>query len=471
MEPIPAFQGRLLQGPEEMAPFLVDWRRQWHGRARAVAQPETTGAVAELVGWCARNRVPVVPQGGNTGLAGGSVPDGSGDALVLSLARMARIRDVDAANDTMTAEAGCTLQAVQAAAAQAGRLFPLSLPSQGSCTIGGNLATNAGGTAVLRYGTARALCLGIEVVTAEGRVWDGLRGLRKDNTGLDLRDLFIGAEGTLGIITAAVLKLFPRPAGTAVALAAMASPDDALHLLAHAQATLGPALTAFELIGRPCLDLVLRHFPQTADPFAVPAPWYALVETADWRDAARARDALGASLETALEAGTIADAVLAESLTQADALWALRELISDAQARAGLSVKHDIAVPVSAIAAFIAQATPAVQQALPGARVAAFGHAGDGNLHFNVMLPAGAPYGAWQQRANRIVHDLVAAFRGAVSAEHGLGVLRAAEAARFKPAAEIDMLCAVRQALDPHGIMNPGKGIGRSHRHNTGNAA
>jgi FAD/FMN-containing dehydrogenase len=464
-QPLPAFQGLLLQDAADMAPFLVDWRRQWQGRAIAVAQPETAEAVATLVRHCAHHRIPMVPQGGNTGLAGGSVPDNSGRAVVLSLARMHRIRAIDAANNTLTAEAGCTLQAVQDAAAAEGRLFPLSLASQGSCTIGGNLATNAGGTGVLRYGNARELCLGLEVVTADGRIWNGLRGLRKDNTGLNLRDLFIGAEGTLGIITAAVVKLFPRPAGTAVAMAAIASPEAALRLLGHAQAVLGPALTAFELLGRFSLELVLQHFPGEADPLSQPSPWYVLLEVSDWRDACLADSALAHCLEMAFGESIVTDAALAQSLAQAAAFWRLREYVSDAQAREGPSVKHDISVPISCIPGFIAQATPALAADIPGMRVAAFGHVGDGNLHFNVMLPRIGDYGDLQRRANRVVHDLVAAYHGSISAEHGLGVLRADEAARFKSPVEIDMLCALRAALDPHGIMNPGKGISAQHRY------
>jgi FAD/FMN-containing dehydrogenase len=460
---LPAFQGRLIEAPEDMAPFLVDWRRQWHGRAIAVAQPETTEAVATLMRWCADHRVPIVPQGGNTGLSGGSVPDSSGQALVLSLSRLTRIRAVNPAANTLVAEAGCTLQSVRDAADAAGRLFPLSLPSQGSCTIGGNLATNAGGTAVLRYGNARELCLGLEVVTADGRIWNGLRALRKDNTGLDLRDLFIGAEGTLGIITAAVLKLFPQPAGTAVALAAVATPADALRLLAHAQSALGPALTAFELIGRLCLDLVLRHFPTNSDPMRAPSPWYVLLETSDWRDAAAARDGLAAMLESALNADAIADAVIADSLAQAAALWSLREHISDSQAREGPHAKHDISIPIAAIPAFIAEIVPAVESRVPGARPAIFGHLGDGNLHVNILLPPG-DFAARQADANRVMHDLTAAYDGSISAEHGLGVLRAAEAARFKSDVELDLLCAVRTALDPLGIMNPGKGISAANK-------
>ena len=468
---MPAFQGRLLQDPDGTAPFLIDWRRQWHGRALAVAQPETAEAVAVLVRWCAANRVAIVPQGGNTGLAGGCVPDESGRSIVLSLARMNRVRAVDAVNNTLTVEAGCTLQAVRDAAEAAGRLFPLSLPSQGSCTIGGNLSTNAGGTAVLRYGNTRDLCLGLEVVCADGRIWNGLRGLRKDNAGLDLRDLFVGAEGTLGVITAAVMKVFPRPAGTAVALAAVPSPVAALAMLALAQDMLGPGLTTFELIGRPCLDLVLRHFAGTADAFAERSAWYVLLEAADWRLAAGAAEALSACLEAALGNGAASDAVLAQNTAQASALWNLREFVSDAQAREGASVKHDVSVPISCIPDFIEAVTQAVENGIAGARMMIFGHVGDGNLHCNVQFDGGRLGGGPDDaaRANRIVHDLTMQCGGSISAEHGLGVLRAAEAARFKSAVELDMLCAVRAALDPHGIMNPGKGIGPALRHTNGN--
>ena len=459
VSPLPAFSGRLLRDEEAMAPFLVDWRRLWHGRAIAVAQPECVAGVAALVRWCAENGVAVVAQGGNTGLAGGCVPDRSGRALVISTARLARVRAVDPGNNTLVAEAGCTLQAVREAAEAAGRLFPLSLPSQGSCTIGGNLATNAGGTAVLRYGNARELCLGLEVVCADGRVWDGLRGLRKDNSGLDLRDLFVGSEGTLGIITAAALKVFPRPIGIGVGFAGVASPAAALDLLARVQGLVGPGLTGFELVGRFCVDLVLRHFPGTVDPLPGGYAWGVLLEVSDWRDADGGAAALAACLAPAIEDGVALDAVIAQSEAQAASLWNLREHVSDAQGRAGVWVKHDISVPISAVPAFVGQVVPLVEDGIPGARMAVFGHLGDGNLHCNVRLPDGGTTGPGE-RANRIVHDLTMTFGGSISAEHGLGVLRAAEAARYKSAVEVDMLCAVRRALDPLGIMNPGKGIG-----------
>jgi FAD/FMN-containing dehydrogenase len=457
-----AFAGRLLYEDADMAPFLVDWRRRWRGRALAVAQPDTTADVAAIVRWCAGQGVPIVAQGGNTGLSGGSIPDMSGDALLLSLARLNQVRAVDPVNNTITVEAGCILQHVQAAADAAGRLFPLSLAAEGSCTVGGNLSTNAGGTAVLRYGNARELCLGLEVVTPAGEIWDGLRGLRKDNSGYDLRDLFIGAEGTLGIITAAVMKLYPRPAARLPAFVALASPDDALGLLGLAQAQLGSQLTAFELLSDFCLGIVLRHRPGARAPLEAAAPWYALIELSDLTGEATARAALEALLEEALAKGLIADGTIAASHAQAQALWALREEISGAEAAEGKNIKHDIAVPISRIAAFIAQGEAAILAAYPDVRMVVFGHLGDGNLHFNVAAPAGIDdelFLGHQAGINRITHDLVAAYGGSISAEHGLGVLRRDEAARYKSPVELAMMRAVRRALDPRGIMNPGKFI------------
>jgi len=454
------FSGRLLTAAEDMAPFLTDWRGQWRGAARAVAQPDTAADVAAVVRWCAANGAPVVPQGGNTGLSGGATPDAGGRAVVVSLARMNRVRALDTLNNTITVEAGCVLKAVQAAAAEAGRYFPLSLASEGSCTIGGALSTNAGGVAVLRYGNARELCLGLEVVTPAGEVWDGLRGLRKDNTGYDLRDLFIGAEGTLGVVTAAVMKLFPAPAARLVAFVAVPSPDAALRLLDLAQNRLGPGLTAFELVSELCLELVLKRFEDARDPFAARSPWYVLVEATDLISEARAREALEALLAEAFEAELIADGTVAASLAQARALWALRENISEAQAAEGKNIKHDVAVPISRIGAFIEEAQAALARAFPGVRPVVFGHLGDGNLHFNVSPPAGQPHEAFAKlraEVNTVVHDLVAAFGGSISAEHGLGVLRRDEAARYKAPVEIALMRAIKQAIDPHGLMNPGK--------------
>jgi FAD/FMN-containing dehydrogenase len=460
---LPRGVGRILTESADTAPFLRDWRRRWTGRTRAVVQPSTVDEVAALVRWCAEHRVPIVPQGGNTGLTGASVPDDSGDAIVLSLARMNRVRAVDALNDTITVEAGCVLAAVQAAARDAGRLFPLSLAAEGSCTIGGNLSTNAGGTAVLRYGNARELCLGLEVVTAAGEVWNGLRGLRKDNTGYDLRDLFIGAEGTLGVITAATMKLYPLPAAQVTAIAACASPDDALTLLGLARQMLGPSLTGFEMMSDRCLSLVARHFPDCPKPFAEPHPYCVLLESSDAESEAHAAERFDALMQRALEAGTIRDAIVAQSIAQSRRFWALRENISEAQGAEGKNVKHDIAVPISAIGEFVAATDAAIAQAFPGARMVVFGHLGDGNLHYNVSPPEGADHDAFmaqQDALNRLVHDAVAAHGGSISAEHGIGVLRRDELPRYKSPVELALMRTLKRALDPLGIMNPGKMLG-----------
>ena len=468
------FQGRLLTDPADTAPFLVDWRGRYSGLALAVAQPDTTEDVAALVRWCAAHRVPIVPQGGNTGLSGGGTPDASGTALLLSLARLNKVRAVDPVNNSLTVEAGCVLANVQQAARDAGRLFPLSLGAQGSCTIGGNLATNAGGTQVLRYGNSRELCLGLEVVTASGEIWNGLRALRKDNTGYDLRDLFIGSEGTLGVITAATLKLFPLPAAQMTAFAAVNSPDEALRLLALAQQRLGAALTAFELISDFCVELVERHFPELRRPLAGRSPYYVLLESSDSDGEAQASERFEALLAEALAgedapghpvAACITDAVLASSLAQARALWAIREHITlAAQMGQGKNIKHDISVPISSIPAFLDQVEAALGARFPGVQLVVFGHLGDGNLHYNVAPPAGGAAGeapadlfALQPDINRIVHDAVHAFNGSISAEHGLGQLRRDEAARYKSPVEMALMRAVKQALDPLGIMNPGK--------------
>ncbi|HTI67185.1 MAG TPA: FAD-binding oxidoreductase [Caulobacteraceae bacterium] len=455
-----AFSGRLLTGPDETAPFLTDWRGVWRGEAFAVVQPDTAQDVAAVVAWCARTGTPVVPQGGNTGLSGGATPDATGRAVVLSLTRLDRVRSVDPLNNTMTVEAGCILQRVQEAAAEAGRFFPLSLAAEGSCTIGGNLATNAGGTAVLRYGNARELCLGLEVVTPQGELWDGLRGLRKDNTGYDLRDLFIGAEGTLGVITAAVMKLHPAPAARVAAFAAVATPADALKLLALAQARLGAALTAFELVSDTCLGLVLKHFPGLRPPLEAPSPWYVLVEVTDLIEEARGAAALEGLLEAGFEAELVSDAAVASSIAQSQALWALRENISEAQGHEGKTVKHDISVPIPRIGGFIAEAEAALAAQFPDNRRVVFGHLGDGNLHFNLSPPEGDDgqrMVGQQEAINRLVHDIVDRYDGSISAEHGLGVLRREEAARYKSPVEIGLMRAVKQALDPQGLMNPGK--------------
>ena len=445
---------------DDIARYLTDWRGRFTGRARAVLRPANTAEVAALVRLCHQYRVPIVPQGGNTGLVLGSVPDTSGDAVVMSLARMNHIRAVDPLNDTLTADAGCPLQQVQEAAAAAGRLFPLSLASEGSCTIGGNLSTNAGGTAVLRYGNARELTLGLEVVTAQGEVWDGLRGLRKDNTGYDLRDLFIGAEGTLGIITGAVLKLFAQPAAQVTALFALGSPRAALELLALAKQRCNATLTGFELISDFCLQLVEKHFPSLHSPFTQRYPHYVLLELSDAESAQHATTLLEAVAGTAFERALVTDAVVAGSLKQSAALWALRERISEAQAAEGKNVKHDIALPISRIADFIATTDAALQTHFPGCRMVTFGHLGDGNLHYNVSAPAGQDADAFllsQPAVNRIVHDSVHSHGGSISAEHGLGALKRDEIRRYKSETEMEMMRAIKRALDPLNLMNPGK--------------
>jgi len=452
--------GRVVHDEAGMAPFLTDWRGRFTGRARAVVLPGSTGEVASVVAACAAAGVPIVPQGGRTGLVLGSVPDARGDAIVLSLRRLDRIRQVDPFNRTMTVEAGCILQDIQGAAVDAGMLFPLSLAAEGSCTIGGNLSTNAGGTAVLRYGNTRELCLGLEVVTAQGRVWDGLRGLRKDNTGYDLRDLFIGAEGTLGVITAAVLKLHPQPKAALTAMVALDSPQRALDLLVLLQERCGASLTGFELMSALCLQLVATHFPDLPRPFAAPHPQYALVELSSSESAEHAAALLEASVGAALESGLARDAVLASSTAQSLGLWKLRESISPAQAAAGKNIKHDISLPLSAIPSFIARTDGALQAAFPGCQVVCFGHLGDGNLHYNVAPPESEGHEdflAHQDAINRIVHDSVLESQGSISAEHGIGALKREELARVKSPVELDMMRAIKAALDPLGIMNPGK--------------
>ena len=443
-----------------MAPFLVDWRGQWHGAARAVAQPDTPDDAASIVRWCAAHRVPVVPQGGNTGLSGGATPDADGSAIVLSLARLNRIRAIDRDGATMTVDAGCVLQSVQQAASAAGMLFPLSLAAEGSCTIGGNLATNAGGTAVLRYGTARELCLGLEVVTASGELWNGLRGLRKDNTGYDMRNLFIGSEGTLGVITGAVLKLYPQPRSRVCALLAMGSPAHALRVFTQARAALDAQITSAEFFSATCLSLVRDHFPNAAAPFPATHPWYLLLETSTHADEADARQALENVLELAAQRGLILDGTVAQTLAQCLALWRLREWITEAQGKEGAAIKHDISLPLSAIPAFLAEAEEHVARRWPELRFVTFGHLGDGNIHYNfspLRSTTKEQFLSWQDGIMRAVHDIVARHGGSISAEHGLGVLRRDEAARFRSPVEAAMLRAIKTALDPLGIMNPGK--------------
>ncbi|MEY4207186.1 MAG: hypothetical protein RLZZ20_338 [Pseudomonadota bacterium] len=445
---------------DAMTSHLTDWRGRFTGRALAVVKPANTAEVAAIVKLCTQHHVPIVPQGGNTGLVVGGVPDASGTAIVLSLSRLHRIRALDTLNDTLTAEAGCRLQQVQEAAQKAGRLFPLSLASEGSCTIGGNLSTNAGGTAVLRYGSMRELTMGLEVVTASGEIWDGLRGLRKDNTGYDLRDLFIGAEGTLGIITAAVLKLYAQPAARLTALMAIGSARDALALLELARQRCDASLTGFELMSDFCLQLVEKHFPAQRLPFASRHPQYVLMELSDSESEAHAMTMLEAVSQAGMEKSLIADAVIASSLSQSQQLWALREHISMAQAAEGLNIKHDISLPVSRIAEFIDQTDALLQKDFPGCRMVTFGHLGDGNLHYNVSAPPGESHEVFLQQQDAInlrVHDNVHHYGGSISAEHGLGALKREEIRRYKSGTEMAMMEAIKRALDPLNLMNPGK--------------
>jgi FAD/FMN-containing dehydrogenase len=450
----------VLDTAQDMAPYLTDWRGRFTGRARAVLQPANSGQVAQLVQACGRWRVPLVPQGGRTGLVLGSVPDDSGQAVVLSLRRLNRVRALDPVNRTITVDAGCILHDIQQAAAAEALLFPLSLAAEGSCTIGGNLSTNAGGTAVLRYGNTRELCLGLEVVTAQGEVWDGLRCLRKDNTGYDVRDLFVGAEGTLGVITGAVMKLFPQPRAALTALVALRSPQRALELLTLMQDACGAGLTGFELMSDFCLRLVADHYPALPRPFAERHPQYVLLELSSNESAQHAAGLLETAIARALERGIADDAVLASSIAQSQGLWQLREHIPLAQARAGKNIKHDVSLPISRIAEFIASTDAALLDAFPGIQLVTFGHLGDGNLHYNVAPPEGVPHDdflANQEAINRIVHDKVAAFGGSISAEHGIGALKRVELTRYKSEVELNMMRAIKAALDPLGIMNPGK--------------
>jgi len=446
----------------DTAAYLTDWRQRQTGTALAVVKPGSTQEVAEIVRLCNQHRVPIVPQGGNTGLVLGSIPDLSGSAIVLSLTRLNCIRQVDPVNNTMTVETGCILQNVQQAAIEANRLFPLSLAAEGSCTIGGNLSTNAGGTAVLRYGNARELCLGLEVVTAQGEIWDGLRGLRKDNTGYDLRDLFIGAEGTLGIITAAVLKLFPQPKAMLTAVVAVRTPDDALKLLTLAQNRSGAMLTGFELMSDFCLQLVHKHFPTIRMPFPKPSAQYILLELSDPESEEHGAAMLETVIAGGMELGIIDDAVVATSIAQSEALWQLREHIPLAQAQEGKNIKHDISIPISRIGEFITVTDQLIQEKFPGCRMVTFGHLGDGNLHYNISPPESTPADTFitrQPDVNCIVHDSVHHFGGSISAEHGIGALKQGEIRRYKSDVEMRLMQSIKNALDPLNIMNPGKVI------------
>ncbi|MDR2788851.1 MAG: FAD-binding oxidoreductase [Candidatus Accumulibacter sp.] len=443
----------------DMAPYLGDWRGRYRGVARCVVRPGNTAEVSAVVRACAEAGTPIVPQGGNTSHCGAGIPDTTGRAVLLSLSRMNAIRAIDTANDTITVEAGCILQTVREAASAVDRLFPLSLAAEGSCQIGGNLATNAGGVQVLRYGNARELTLGLEVVLPSGEVWEGLRGLRKDNTGYDMKQMFIGSEGTLGIITAAVLKLFPRPRAAATAWLAIASPRAATSLLSELRARFDTALTACELISDVSLGLVEKHIRGARAPLAG-SPWHLLVELSGPGEDEALRASLESFLERALEGGGITDAVVAQSGEQAKRLWTLRERISEAQKIEGVSIKHDISVPVSRIGEFLDRAGAALEAAYPGIRIVAFGHVGDGNLHYNQSRPEigeNTAFIAATPQVNRIVHDIAHVLGGSISAEHGIGQLKREELRRYKSAVELDMMRAIKRAIDPQGIMNPGK--------------
>ncbi|MFC3072162.1 FAD-binding oxidoreductase [Shinella pollutisoli] len=446
--------------PQDIAPYLVESRGLYHGSSPLVLRPGSVEEVSAILALASETGTAVVPQGGNTGHVGGAAPREGQSDVVLSLARLNRIREVDPVGNVIVADAGAVLAEIQRAAEAADRLFPLSLGSEGSCQIGGNLSTNAGGTAVLAYGGVRQLCLGLEVVLPTGEIWNGLRRLRKDNTGYDLRDLFIGAEGTLGVITGAVLRLFPRPLGHEVALAGLKSPADALKLFERAAERCGMALTGFELMPRLGVDFTMRHIPGVRDPLAGRHDWYALVDVSTSDSAEAARRMIEVLLSEGIETGLIEDAVIAESETQRQALWHMRESMSPAQKPEGGSIKHDVSVPVASIPAFMAEADAAVLAAIPGARICAFGHMGDGNIHYNVSQPVGADTAAFVARRreiNALVHGLVRKYEGSISAEHGIGQMKRDELAEVRAGIEIELMRRVKRAFDPAGIMNPGK--------------
>ncbi len=444
-----------------------DWRKRERGHALAVVRPASTEQVATVVRACVQGGVSMVPQGGNTGMVVGSTPDASGTQVVLSLTRMNQIRKMDAANLTVTVEAGCVLQNLQEACEKAGFLFPLSLAAEGSCTIGGNLGTNAGGTQVVRYGNTRELCLGLEVVTAQGEIWSGLTGLRKDNTGYDLRHLFIGSEGTLGVITAATMKLYPLPASTLTTFAAVPSLDAAVQLLGLAHQHLSSGLTGFEVMGRFALSLVVKHFPQQRVPFQEiresDAPYCVVLENSDHDSEAHARAQFEKLLESAIEAGCVLDAVVAENIAQARQLWHIRESIPLAQAQEGLNIKHDISIAVSRIPQFVADMDAALEAAFPGVRLVNYGHLGDGNLHYNVQAPSNADAEEFlktkEKPINALVYASVDQYNGSISAEHGIGSLKREKLQEHKSPVALGLMRSIKLALDPQNLMNPGRVI------------
>ena len=452
--------GGWLDAPSDRAPFETDFRGLHHGTTPLVALPDSTARVSGLVGFCARERIAVVPQGGNTSYCGGATPRPAGNEILLSLRRLRNVRAVDPQNDSLTAEAGCVLAELQSRAAAVNRLLPMSLGSEGSATLGGIVSTNAGGTSVLRYGMMRALVLGLEVVLPDGRVLDQLSALRKDNTGYDLKQLFIGAEGTLGVVTAATLRLFPRPVAVATAFVALESPAAALTLLGMLREAQGDAVTTFELLPRIALEFVVRHVPGARDPFDAPHPWYVLAESSLASVDAQSSGPFEATLAAAIGRGLVRDAVIAASGAQREAFWRLRETVPEAQGREGASLKHDISVEPARLPAFVEAGRALLDRLVPGARIVAYGHLGDGNLHYNLSEPAGGDGGALAARAaevRRAVHDLVAAHGGSISAEHGIGQLKVGELERYENPAALELMRAIKRAIDPHGIMNPGK--------------
>lgn len=449
-----------LTAPEDLAAYLVEQRDLYHGRTPLVLRPGSTEEVAAIMKLASETKTPVVPQGGNTGLVGGQQPDESGAAIILSLGRMNRIRNLDTVGNLVTLEAGVILKNLQEAAEKAGRLFPLSLGAEGSCQIGGNLGSNAGGTAVLAYGNMRELCLGLEVVLPTGEILNDLRYVKKDNTGYDLKDLFIGSEGTLGVITTAVLKIFPQPKGKGVAYAGLRNPEDVLRLFQLATEHAGPSLTGFELMPRVGVEFTVRHVDGVRDPLESPHDWYVLIDISSTRSEEDARTTLETILTEAFESDIIQDAAIGESVAQAQSFWKMREEMSWAQKPEGGSIKHDISVPVASIPAFIHEANAATLEMIPGARIVCFGHIGDGNLHYNVSQPVGADKEAFLARwheLNHRIHTIVASYTGSISAEHGIGQLKREELAFFKQDVALDLMRRIKSAFDPAGIMNPGK--------------
>ncbi len=456
-------QDQVITEASDLEPYLIDWRKRYRGTALAAVRPANTHEVAAVVQLCAQEKIALVPQGGNTGMCGGATPNPEGRQIVVSLQRMNRVREVDTANQTITVEAGCILQAVQEAASAAGRYFPLSLGAEGSCSIGGNLSTNAGGTSVLRYGNARELCLGLEVVTPQGHILNSIRGLRKDNTGYDLRDLYIGAEGTLGIITAAVLKLFPIPVAQWTALVAVPSAEGAVELLSRFQAGASAQLTGFEVMSREALDLLKHYYPALASPLAADNAYEVLVEISDYESAEHAMALMEKILEGALESGCASDAAIASNLSQARKFWDMREHIPLAQADDGPNIKHDVSLPISAIPQFVSTCDEMLRQRYPGIRIINYGHLGDGNLHYNVAGPSASETESFfvnrQKEIQALVYAEVEKYSGSISAEHGVGQQKVGYLPDHRGAVAFSVMQSIKRALDPDNLMNPGKVI------------